>query len=103
MKITDATVRVYLDSRYLKTGILWHYFYEEPTSDELTVMFRCNNCGFDDKANFFIFELTRLHSEVVEDVYIPREFIRGISVLRDTEDDDSHKVGFIKELKQQQA
>ena len=103
MNITDATVRVYIDGTYLTTGILWHYFYEEPTSDQQTVMFRCKCCKFDEKANFFIFELPRLHSEITEDVYIPREFIRGITVLRDTEDDDSHKVGFIKELKQQPA
>jgi hypothetical protein len=101
MEIKNATVRVYITKSYFKTGVLSPYFYEDSSNDDLPAMFRSTNCEFDKISNCYKFQIPQLNdSAIVEDVYIPREFVLGLNVKhgQPSQDDTRKHIGFVREL-----
>jgi len=85
MIVTDGVVAVFLRPGYWETGILWMYFNErKPGEKDLPVFFHSTNCDYDPVAGCYKFGLAALHDPtLIEDVYIPREYVVGIAVRKE--------------------
>jgi len=93
----DAVVRVYLRKEHWNSGVLWPFFEDPlPEENDLPIYFRAKNCGFDPETNSYVFkQVPYLHGNKTADVYIPKEYVYGISVHSETPSDaEMRKIGF---------
>jgi hypothetical protein len=67
-----------------------------PDGIDLPAYFWNRNCEYDDAANCYKFKIPLLHNpSVIEEVYIPREHVLGVSVRYGAvPDDEVRKIGF---------
>jgi hypothetical protein len=79
MKVTKGKkqyVCAILKPGYVETGVLNTFFRGDTSSDGLPAYFWTDNCDYDAVANCYVFSLATLaNKDVVEEVYIPREYI----------------------------
>lgn len=97
MKIKDKVIRVYLKKEGWDSGLLWPFFEGTlPDNPDLRLYFRVTNCEFDVESNCYVFrDVPYLRVDRKADVYIPREFVYGLSArhIGDSEQ-DMRRIGF---------
>jgi hypothetical protein len=72
-------VCTFLRPGYFETGILNTFFHGSAHPDGLPAFFWNDNCDYDDVANCYVFSLPTLADKnVVEEVYIPREYVLAV-------------------------
>lgn len=94
----DEVVRVYLRKECWESGLLFPFFEGALPENDVPIYFRAKNCEFDSGANCYVFkQIPYLHDMAKKaDVYIPREFVYGISVHHNEKSSDAEmgQIGF---------
>jgi hypothetical protein len=98
MEIKNSMVRVHITRELWDCGVLWPFFEDAiPDVTNVPIYFRATNCAFDQDSGCYVFKLPFLREEHgIADVYVPREFVLGMSVERDVKSSpqEMSKLGF---------
>jgi len=101
MRIEKANIIcVYIAMECWDSGLLQNFFYMLPQENNLPIYFMTDNCDFDAASNCYVFKIPRLHpdspdTQDIHDVYIPREYVRGICVKHgEKSKQDMRMIGF---------
>jgi hypothetical protein len=96
MKIKDSLVRVHISKECWDSGLLRPFFEDVLPKEDVAMYFRVTNCDWDPDANCYVFKIPFLVGDRDADVYIPREYVRGMSVQHDNKasTEDMQQIGF---------
>jgi hypothetical protein len=85
VEIKNSIIRVHITQAFWDCGILWPFFENAiPDLPDVPLYFRVTNCGFDQDSGCYIFKIPFLREQHgIAEVYIPREYVRGLSVEHD--------------------
>jgi hypothetical protein len=94
----DAVIRVYLKKECWESGLLFPFFEDVLPEADVPIYFRAKSCEFDSGANCYVFkQIPYLRAmDKKADVYIPKEFVYGISVHHNEKSSDAEmgQIGF---------
>jgi|ERR1022692_1449964 hypothetical protein len=88
-------VCTFLKPGYFETGILRTFLQGSSERDGLPAYFWNDNCDYDEVASCYVFDLPTLaNKNIVETVYIPREYVLATMVHKSGPPPEMGKIGF---------